>query len=72
MKLIRWIVQNQGDEACEAEQLPWNSLQTERWTSTVFKGPHTMTCQIERSGVVLDRAIHFVRVTPSGWWRRFV
>ena len=49
-----------SSEARETEQLPWNS--TERWTSTVFKGRHTMTCQVERDGVVIARGIHFVRV----------
>lgn len=68
---VRWIVQNEGDEAKEAEQMSWSATASERWTSTLFKGRHTMTCEIERNGYVLARAVHVVRVAPGASWRRF-
>jgi hypothetical protein len=68
---VRWIVQNDGDEAREAKQMSWSALASERWTSTLFKGRHTMTCEIERNGAVLARAVHVVRVAPGTGWRRF-
>jgi len=53
---VRWIVQNEGDEACEAKQLSWEILdsQTTKWTSTAFKGRHRMTCHPSQSGTSCD------------------
>ncbi len=68
---VQWIVQNQGDEAKEAEQMRWSALASERWTKTLFKGRRTMTCEVKRYGVVLARAVHVVRVAPGAGWRRF-
>ncbi len=45
--------------------MTWNEVASERWTSTLFKGRHTMTCEVERNGVVLARAVHVVRVAPG-------
>jgi hypothetical protein len=69
---VRWIVRNEGDEARAAQQLSWerNDTGTTQWTSTRFKGRQTMTCQIERNGRALARAVHMVRIAPGGrWWR---
>lgn len=69
---VRWTVRNEGDEARAAQQLSWerNDTGATHWTSTRFKGRHTMTCQIERNGRVLARTVHRVRIAPGGrWWR---
>lgn len=69
---VRWIVRNEGDEAREENQLFWerNDTGLTHWTSTRFKGCQTMTCQIEKDGRVLARAVHVVRIAPGGGWRR--
>jgi hypothetical protein len=69
---VRWSAQNEGDEAREVNQMSWNRIESASWTSTKFKGRHTMTCQIEKNGTVLARAVHVVRVAPGGKWRGFI
>lgn len=61
---IRWIVQNEGDEARAAGQMDWQQDNggVERWTSTAYRGDHSMVCQIHRGGVVLAEAVHRVRI----------
>lgn len=65
---VRWIVNNEGDEASEAKQLYWESSENKviKWTSTAFKGTHRMICQIEKDGQVLARAVHVVKIKASG------
>lgn len=43
---VRWIIDNEGDEASEAQQLHWENIDsgTIMWTSTAFKGTHRMIC----------------------------
>jgi len=65
---VRWIVNNEGDEAQEAEQLCWESSDsaTTKWTSTAYKGNHRMTCQIEKNGQIMAETIHIVKINASG------
>ncbi|WP_335237064.1 nucleotide-binding domain-containing protein [Nostoc sp.] len=65
---VRWIINNEGDEAQEAEQLCWESSDSgmTKWTSTAYKGNHRMTCQIEKNGQVMAKAVHIVKIMRSG------
>ena len=65
---VRWIIDNEGDEAYEAKQLHWESSDsgTTKWTSTAFKGNHRMMCQIEKEGQVMAKAVHIVKIKASG------
>jgi hypothetical protein len=62
--MVKWIVQNEGDEARDASQLNWHRQGEEGmiWTSTEYRGDHTMTCQIIRDGRTLAEATHLVRI----------
>jgi Adenylyl/Guanylyl and SMODS C-terminal sensor domain len=68
---VRWIVNNEGDEAYEAKQLHWESSDSGCiiWTSTAFKGNHRMTCLIEKEGRVMAQAVHIVKIKASGNFR---
>ena len=70
---VRWIVTNHGDEATEAHQLRWEKTQeTAHWTSTLYKGTHQMTCQIEKGGRLLAKTVHSVKIKPGksrGYWQ---
>ncbi|WP_431858770.1 nucleotide-binding domain-containing protein [Azospirillum sp.] len=61
---IRRIVQNKGDDARAAGQMGWQQDNggMERWTGTVYRGDHSMACQIHRGGVVLAETVHRVRI----------
>lgn len=65
---VRWIINNEGDEAQEAEQLCEESSDsgTTKWTGTAYKGTHRMTCQIEKNGQVMAKAVHIVKIKGSG------
>lgn len=65
---VRWVVENEGDEALEAQQLGWESSNSGpiKWTSTAFKGNHRMICQIEKNGQVMAEAVHIVKIKASG------
>lgn len=65
---VRWIVHNKGDEAGEANQIFWESSDSEaiKWTSTAFKGNHQMICRIEKNGLVMAEAVHIVKINASG------
>jgi hypothetical protein len=63
---VRWTVNNRGDEASRANDLSWNRVGMACWTSTRYKGIQTMTCEIERNGLVLARATHYVKIKGSG------
>ena len=62
---VRWKVQNEGDEAREDDQMSWTAIELEKWTTTKFKGRHTMTCEIEKDGSIVARAVHVVRIAPG-------
>ncbi|MFG6965411.1 hypothetical protein ACGYTZ_31915, partial [Burkholderia pseudomallei] len=65
---VRWTVRNEGDEAREEGQLTHNSLlgpSEPYWTSTAFKGRHTMVCEIVKNGQTVRRAEHIVRIAPG-------
>lgn len=65
---VRWIVDNEGDEAGEAKQLYWESSDSgaTKWTSTAFKGTHRMICRIEKEGRVMAQTVHIVKIAASG------
>lgn len=62
---VHWTVRNEGDEAKDAEQMGWDNTGPSTWTSTRFKGRHTMTCEIQKNGRVMARAVHRVRIAPG-------
>lgn len=68
--VVRWSVQNQGDEAHAAADLGHvherDDQDTTYWTSTSYKGRHTMTCEILKDGAAAARAVHVVRISGSG------
>jgi hypothetical protein len=68
---VRWSVRNEGHEAKEAGSLAHDSMRSANqpyWTSTAYKGRHTMICEIIKDGNVLGSAEHVVRIGPG---RRF-
>ncbi len=64
---VRWIVQNFGDEAREANDMGHvnPSTGTVNWERTAYKGQHKMICELHRDGRVLARAAHFVKIKRS-------
>ncbi len=69
---VRWTVRNEGDEAREEGQLTHNSLlgpADPYWTSTAFKGRHTMVCEIVKDGQIVRQAQHVVRIGPGPRYR---
>jgi len=64
---VRWIVQNSGDEAREANDMGHVSKSTGNinWERTAYKGQHKMICELHRDGKVLARATHFVKIKRS-------
>lgn len=61
---VRWIVQNSGDEALEANDMGHISDSTGsiNWERTAYKGPHRMICEVLRDGRVLARTSHMVKI----------
>ncbi len=55
---IKWIVDNHGEEAKQADGLHHEADGEDliHWESTLYKGNHTMICEIHRNGIVLARA----------------
>lgn len=69
---VRWSVRNEGHEAKEDGALAHDSLKNSgefHWTSTAYRGRHTMLCEILKDGLVVRRAQHFVRIAPGRWFR---
>lgn len=48
--------------------MTWTAIASKHWTTTLFKGRHTMTCMIEHNGVVLACAVRGVRVAAGAGW----
>lgn len=71
---IRYEVQNTGDEASQAHQLSWGgnaSSYAPSWTtSTAYKGPHRMTCNIVKNGLTLASTSMVIRIGAGRWKRR--
>lgn len=67
---LKWTVENEGDEAADANQLTWTRESTsespEIWTSSKFKGNQTMKCSLYKDGVLRASATHGVRI--AGRW----
>lgn len=63
---IRYDVANKGDEARLANQLAWSgdasSDDPQWWTSTAYKGNHTMTCNVIKNGAVVASASLTVKI----------
>jgi Adenylyl/Guanylyl and SMODS C-terminal sensor domain len=49
-----------------ASDISWNRVADVCWTSTKYKGIHTMTCEIQKNGSVVARAKHYVKIKGSG------
>ncbi len=68
---IRYEVQNTGDEARQAHQLSWagnSSSDAPNWTtSTAYKGPHRMTCNIVKNGMTLASTSMVIRIGAGRW-----
>lgn len=62
--VVRWIVQNEGDDAEAADDMghtvEGRDLVT--WRTTAYRGDHTMRCEIVRGGRVIATANRTVRV----------
>jgi len=59
---VYWIVTNHGREAREARDLGHERTGTVIWERTLYRGSHTMTCELRRGGTVLARATHIVNI----------
>lgn len=65
---VRWSVRNEGHEAKEDGSLTHDTMQNAGepyWTSTAYKGRHTMICEVVKDGVVICRSEHRVRIAPG-------
>lgn len=66
---VRWIVENEGDEAKEKgdithenqEYISTNGIIT-HWESTAYKGDHKLFCVIEKNGSEIAKTVFKVRV----------
>ncbi|MHB8283643.1 MAG: nucleotide-binding domain-containing protein [Caulobacteraceae bacterium] len=69
---VRFEAQNTGDEARQARELSWArtvSGYDPRWTtSTAYKGPHRMTCNIVKNGLTLASTSMVIKIA-AGLWR---
>jgi hypothetical protein len=67
---LKWTVQNEGDEATDANQMSWakttTSANPDMWTSTSYKGNQTMKCEIFKDGILKEAAQHCVRIAGRG------
>jgi hypothetical protein len=62
----KWIVNNSGDEATDADDLTHDEITgPETWRTTEYKGVHTMTCEISQNNRIVARGVR--RVQVSGW-----
>ncbi|MCB9778548.1 MAG: hypothetical protein H6742_08310 [Alphaproteobacteria bacterium] len=72
--VVRWTVNNDGDEALAADDMGHvqerDNGDSVYWTSSCYKGRHTMTCEIIKGGAVAARAVHVVRISGSGRRRK--
>ncbi|OBX19000.1 hypothetical protein A9995_10350 [Erythrobacter sp. QSSC1-22B] len=63
---IRYDVENEGDDARQAKQLTWSgdasSEDPQWWTSTAYKGIHTMTCNVIKDGLPVASATLTVKI----------
>jgi len=57
-----WFVENEGDEAEEANQLKWDRYEPKCETSTKFRGRQKMTCRLEKSGRPVAQSEFFVNI----------
>jgi hypothetical protein len=57
-----WLVENEGDEAAEANQLSWNRYEERCETSTRFHGRQKMTCRLEKGGSVVAESVFIVNI----------
>ena len=58
-----WSVENEGDEAEEANQSKWDRYESKCETSTKYRGRQTMTCRLEKSGRVVAEQAFIVNIT---------
>jgi hypothetical protein len=68
---VRWAVRNEGHEAKEDGSLEHDTMKSANepyWTSTAYKGRHTMICEVIKNGMTVRRGEHLVRIGPG---RRF-
>lgn len=65
---VRWAVRNEGHEAKEDGALEHDVLKNAGepyWTSTAYKGRHTMICEVIKNGISVRRSEHLVRIGPG-------
>lgn len=65
---VRWAVRNEGHEAKEYGSLEHDSMMgagQAYWTSTAYKGRHTMICEVIKNGMTVRRSEHLVRIGPG-------
>ena len=65
---VRWVVDNEGDEAIEEHQQHWERTEQTCWTNTKYKGHQRMTCELISGNQILARAKHLVKISASGRW----
>jgi len=57
-----WLVENEGSEAEEAEQVKWDRYEEKCETSTKYRGRQRMTCRIEKNRQVLAESTFIVNI----------
>lgn len=59
---IEWICKNDGDEAVADKCLGWTKTGRQIWTTTRYKGAHTLTCRVSRGGRIVAEKVFLVRI----------
>jgi len=61
---FKWIVNNTGDEAQDADDLGHEDVKSgpETWRTAEYKGVHSMTCEITQNNQIVARGVRRVQV----------
>lgn len=65
---VRWAVRNEGHEAKEDGSLEHDTMKSADqayWTSTAYKGRHSLSCEVIKNGTTVRRGEHLVRIGPG-------
>ena len=65
---VRWAVRNEGHKAKEDGSLEHDTMKSADqtyWTSTAYKGRHSLICKVIKNGTTVRRSEHLVRIGPG-------
>jgi hypothetical protein len=59
---VHWFIENEGDEAAEANQEKWDKYGFQCETSTKYRGRQKMSCRLEKGGSTVAQGEFFVNI----------